>query len=111
MLYTLVVRSERRACDCIDPRALRPPVEHPSRRAGTDGRVDERAAAERDGLHRGQIHVAAGRPHPSLSERTVQRFARLLSEVLGAEGWAFLDQDDVAPSFTELLRDNRTSWP
>ncbi len=106
LLDAVVVGIERGPRQRARAAALGPRVEDERGRARADRRVDERAAAEGDGLHRWHEHVAAGRARAALAEGAVHRLARLLHEVLLAEGRALFEEDHVAPGLGELLGDD-----
>ncbi len=99
----IVVRVEVRAGGLLQLVALAPLVEHELRSPHADGRVDERAAAQADGLH-GRHHGAAGRAQAGLAHGARHRERAVELEVVGREGRPLLEQHDPLARLDELLR-------
>jgi hypothetical protein len=108
LLDRVVVGIQVAARGLAQAEALAPVIEYELRRPHADGRVDQRAAAQRNRLHGGH-DGAAGRAQPPFAHRPGHRGRAVQLEVPRREGRPLLEQHDALPRAGELLRHHRAA--
>ena len=87
-----------------------PALEDAFGRSNANGRVDERAATERDRLHRGHYR-SRGRAETPFAHSSSHRDAAVELEVGGSEGRPLLEQHHSDARLRELLGDDGAAGP